>query len=653
MGYYSIFYESIRELIMKWRLNKKVGISVGVTLIALFSISILSYAETKYPSYVLPYLEKTDLFSDAIRWVTWWIVTQLHTLNTYLEDSLDQIVSVSHSYLTSSGINQLFQSTKPIYLAFLGIVIVFVVGRSMLHFSYEPLKKFFTSSVLIVGCLLAFDGIIDLSYNLTNLSIQIINQDDEELNTMSADLILNQLVDVEYLMNNPNCLKEDKCHQLNQTSLGYLTLKEHADKKSFGVFPTYDPNQNEWKDEELYNGFLLTSIGAEYIYRYQLEDSLLLICQLIVLILAYVLSAVKFAKLVFELGFKKVIAFGVGILDLGTGVRFKKMMTSLICSFILMYIVILSIQCYGLGVTWISNLTGVNGYVKLILQIGALLLLLDGPKIVEMLIGMDAGISTDGLQAMHYGTSLVRNVSDLSKGTGAVPSGMMGLGGGIASWGYEQFKQSNPNELVENKLQQEQQDGKEKSFEEGQNSMEVPTERPMDGTMETPGVAERGQMGDSMEVPTERPMDGISENLGAVNPGQASDSMEVPTERSMDGISENLGAVNPGQARDSMEVPMERSASGLNELSSQPQPSTMKEVIESSRVGQLATQTMDKGKQAVKKVDQTLDRGVNQLNHLTDSSYDWVRKQSVSTTQQVVNRLDELIGFPPNERKDK
>lgn len=74
-------------------------------------------------------------------------------------------------------------------------------------------------------------------------------------------------------------------HQLNQTSLGYLTFKEHADKESFGVFPTYDPNKNEWKDEELYNGFLLTSIGAEHIYRYQLTDSFLLICQLIVLIL--------------------------------------------------------------------------------------------------------------------------------------------------------------------------------------------------------------------------------------------------------------------------------------------------------------------------------------------------------------------------------
>ena len=631
---------------MKWRLNKKVGVSVGATLIALFSISILSYAGTKYPNHVLPFLEKTDLFSDVIRWLTWWIVTQLHTLNTYLEDSLNQIVNVSHNFLTSSGINQLFQSTKPIYLSFLGIVICLVVGRSMLHFSYEPLKKFFTSSVLIVGCLLAFDGIIDLSYNLTNLSIQIINQEDETLNNMSADLILNQLVDVEYLINNPNCLNEDKCHQLNQTSLGYLTFKEHADKESFGVFPTYDPNKNEWKDEELYNGFLLTSIGAEHIYRYQLTDSFLLICQLIVLILAYVLSAVKFAKLVFELGFKKVIAFGVGILDLGTGVRFKKMMTSLICSFILMYIVILSIQCYGLGVTWISNLTGVNGYVKLILQLGALLLLLDGPKIVEMLIGMDAGISTDGLQAMHYGTSLVRNVSDLSKGVGSIVSSAYDLGKNTGKWGYDQYQQSNPKDLVDKQLEQEQQDGKKQAFEDGQNPVEVPTERSMDGMMETPGAVRPGQVSDSVEVPTERPMEGISENLGAVRPGQASDSMEVSTNRSMNGMATTPGVIERSQANDSMEVPTERS-------SSQPQSSTMKEVIQSSCVGQLATQTVDKGKQAVKKVDQTLERGVNQLNHLTDSSYDWVRKQSVSTTQQVVNKLDELIEFPPNERKDK
>ena len=141
-------------------------------------------------------------------------------------------------------------------------------------------------------------------------------------------------------------------------------------------------------------------------------------------------------------------------------------------------------------------------------------------------------------------------------------------------------------------------------------------------------------------------MEGISENLGAVRPGQASDSMEVSTNRSMNGMATTPGVIERSQANDSMEVPTERS-------SSQPQSSTMKEVIQSSCVGQLATQTVDKGKQAVKKVDQTLERGVNQLNHLTDSSYDWVRKQSVSTTQQVVNKLDELIEFPPNERKDK
>jgi len=172
-----------------------------------------------------------------------------------------------------------------------------------------------------------------------------------------------------------------------------------------------------------------TKIGQEAYFRYKLNWGTIF-ATLAILGFVLAITVVKVARVMYELAFHGIAVMFVASTDLNGGQRIKKMITEIVSSFAVLFVMVLILKLYTYFTSWALDMKSDIGWIPYILvMIAGAWAVIDAPDIVTRILGIDAGLRS-GWQAMTGAYAGARMAGGGTKGIGSM---IGGAGSAVAS----------------------------------------------------------------------------------------------------------------------------------------------------------------------------------------------------------------------------
>lgn len=410
------------------------------------------------------YLNVANIFTDSFRWLGWVMVQGITAMVDGLEKVTDEILLIK-KFFQNPEVLAFVDSIRPFLYILLALNLMYV--GYLLIFQKKFDREGIAINLFIALAVVALLGTgMEKANEFTDEAIKVAKTDHlyeiEDNASLSDTIIQRNVTDLVMFdkngwskteLDSPNDFPPSKAKNIDikqrftkdnlnevdiklsseseEISKHHLVLGEGgADKVS-----KFDQSGLEWNNE--------------YYYRYHV-DWFTLIVTLFVIGFTLFSIAYKLARLAFELTFNYVLAIIVAPVDIHDGQKTKKILQSILNTFIVIILIFLSMKVYMIGTNYIAD--QLSGLAYLIALIAFSVAVIDGPNIVERLFGIDAGLKSGwGVLAGAYtgarmisGTTkslnhMVKNIGNkgnstignsINKGKGEVNS--KGSGGGNA-----------------------------------------------------------------------------------------------------------------------------------------------------------------------------------------------------------------------------
>nr|WP_214811900.1 hypothetical protein [Exiguobacterium sp. s127] len=189
--------------------------------------------------------------------------------------------------------------------------------------------------------------------------------------------------------------QKEKMNNIPESLVKNLRVNEVFNQNDFALSDTgikLSESFVMWDGKEAVLGELDQS-GVEwnnqYYYRYH-PNWLTILVTLGVVGFTLFSIAYKLARLSFELAFNYVLAILIAPADLHSGQKTKKVIQSILNTFLVIILIFVSIKIYTIGTAYLADT--LDGLAYLIALIAFSAALIDGPNMVERLFGIDAGL---------------------------------------------------------------------------------------------------------------------------------------------------------------------------------------------------------------------------------------------------------------------
>lgn len=387
---------------------------------------------------IISILQNTDWFTLSspvnyiLRWLGWKILTLLANVSNTIESIVNEIYSLN-GFFNSEQMNNFIDEMMPIIwvilaisLAFLGLKIIF--DR---EFKVNTVIKNFAVAVSIV-VLLPMG--MDHMAKMTSVATDGLKTEYK----FSANKVLkDNLYDLYYLdsQNFKNKTSKNNIPVDNITSSS-IDINEEIDsgevenKDVFSSKLSTDSSGNISK-QELDSIFF--GLFSENYYRFNFKfwtPFITLLCTAFTLLI----SSIKIARIIFELGFVKLFGILNAFADITTGQKTKEIIRCIVSNFVVLFIISVLLKMYLMFSSWTSQSSSAT---QLVLLIGGSLAVIDGPNIIERVLGIDAGIKSGWsvIAAGYAGAKgLSETLSATSKMIGKTASVTGGVGAGLAGF---------------------------------------------------------------------------------------------------------------------------------------------------------------------------------------------------------------------------
>lgn len=405
-----------------------------------------------------PFFKIGNVISDFLRWILWALVSILCNLSDGVEKIVNKIYSLNN-FFNKSEIQQIIDKFKPALWVVLTISVLYIGYKLVIdrEFKGERIFQNFILSFMVILALPAFmvqmNKITSSAINVANEGIKV-----EEQTTTARSIIKDNIYDLKYLEKQGFKLSGDlndsktKTNNLNPENILRININStidrgFLDKEIFKKKIEIDENGKEQVVdlEKSFFGFI-----EEQYYRFNF-NFLTMIIMLICLIVTFVLTSIKIARIIIELGFKKVFAMMLAFGDISSGQKLKTVLKDILSSFGIIFATSILLKLYMVSTTWINTIDA-NILVKIIFIIASSLMVIDGPNIIERVLGIDAGIKSGwSLVAGAYtGAKTMSSIgSKLGNSMSAVAGGAKGVYDGFNSSTLEDesksLKDSNSN----------------------------------------------------------------------------------------------------------------------------------------------------------------------------------------------------------------
>ena len=397
-------------------------------------------------------LELGNVFESCIRWLGWGLVTLLAKLVNGIESTSNKVYTIN-GFFNSSEVSQLIDKYEPLVWTILAISIGILGFR--ITFNRQQNRNELPSnilfSVLVVVLLSTF---MTKMNEITKIAISSINNTNQSI---TDTLVKESLYDIYYLDDNGFNL-EGKKNNISADSIYNIDINEAIDTsevKDSDLFKKkiiFEENGDK-KLVKLEKGWF--SIDEMY-YRYNI-DFISVIISLGAIGVSFVCIMLKVIRLLFELAFNKFFITLLAFADISDGKRLKEMVKHIIYIFIVIFITAVLTNMYMLYNSWITrslvaNGLGNNGILKILFIVGGAIAVIDGPNLVERILGIDAGLKSSwgtlmagygvAKGALNSGKLLAGLVPKLGNGFAL---GMAGVGGAMSGMFEGKDKNNIPN----------------------------------------------------------------------------------------------------------------------------------------------------------------------------------------------------------------
>lgn len=358
-----------------------------------------------------PYFTIQYFFMDIIVWLSYAIIQFFKTIVDAAEALLDAVYSIN-GFIFSEEVISYIKTYQPILWVLFAFALV-VLGYTLI-IENEKRPKVFQNIVVAVLVLTALPVIVQQVSSFTFSAAQFARTDQtlassydggaSNIKTSDA-IIIGNTTDLVWCHNtgwenlqtddNPNGIKKP---WNNLTSIDQLDPmeklwahkggEEYADVEEFANHLTYDDNGNASLSDIEDSWF--GAIFIQVYYRYHV-DWLPTVLTLLFTGLALVFAAYKVARLIWELAVHQFLAQLFAASDLTSGQKIKEVLKSMGSIFLTIYLVSVILKFFLMGVQYVQS-TSLNGLVKAFIIVFFALAAIDGPNIIERILGVDAGI---------------------------------------------------------------------------------------------------------------------------------------------------------------------------------------------------------------------------------------------------------------------
>ena len=414
------------------------------------------------------FLIEDSLLLSGVRWFGWWIIKGLSSLVNTLEGAIRKVISLT-DFFDSPEITKLISDFKPAIFGFLALSLA-CVGL-FIFFSKKFDRKAVPTNILLatMAILLLPVGMSKLN-QLTQAGINVVYG---EFKSMANETIKNNIIDV-YKFDENNFTSKDVSpkNYISKEMITSIDINESIDKSQTKNEKVFENKVVPKKG----GGYELKRIDGmfkidNYYYRWKCNFWIIII-SLLATAGTLGLSILKIGRLIFELAFNKVFGIFMAYLDVASGQRLKKIVQRILTLFAVMFCMALMLKIYLIFTTWISSKN--LGVLEVIMMIVVSFAVIDGPNIVEEILGVDAGLSSAWkmIAGLYAGSKMG---SELAKGAGKAASGLakfmsgagekvaMGMAGGVGF--VTGSREGLKNGKLENQMDKKKADDKAKGAE--------------------------------------------------------------------------------------------------------------------------------------------------------------------------------------------
>lgn len=381
------------------------------------------------------WLQADSVFGYIVRVFVDLLIKGLYWLSSTMEKAVDTVLSLTSFYKESNEVNTAYQAMLLLGIGFLTIFVIFLGYKFWLGKNIE-IRSVFLNTLIIGASIVLLPTVFDFGLNIA----KDFNQDTKSLgqqsgvvsNSLSFNIVKDNIVDLLYAdqqdFPDMNQLKKNQMTQ-EQWDKGQIDLLENAEPEGF--FDSLFGDKEKLKHKDVFKNQLTVGTDGKlkavelnkksfpfwdtWYFRYGIK-SFTIISSLLVLSIAYGLSAMKLVRVSIELVVQKLIFPIVAFSDLETGQRLKGMWQDVAQSFLTIAMIGLNLRVFVIFQTWLGT-KNLNPILFFFVTLIAALVAVDGADTFKKHFGTDVGLKDEwrSFLGMYAGAKAVGAVGGLAK----------------------------------------------------------------------------------------------------------------------------------------------------------------------------------------------------------------------------------------------
>ncbi|MCY7967820.1 hypothetical protein MOB49_12030 [Bacillus haynesii] len=385
------------------------------------------------------YLSLTSIWTAPLRIIGWFIILGLAACVDGLSGGINEVYKLIN-FFDSDQVNDIITRFMPVIFSLSSLAIAFLGWKIIVQKKTEY-NKIVSSSLFAVTLFLVLPWGMQQASNLLTTSKDALDEDGKI--SVSTKIFQNNIIDVYKIdkadwsqkqlnkIKRPNNIESD-------TDVALLDITESVDTGGlWHSSPLSEDGQKilkkkvsdasgEKKLEDLQSRWIQED---EAYYRYAWHPWYMMF-ELVTIGIVLFMTMFRTVQMIMELGILKIFSIGTTLTDLESGQRNKRFLEKIRNTFIVMFAILLLLQCYILFTDFVGK-SDLSGPTKIVALIAAGILTIDGPAFIDEMFGIDAGMKSIGrsLVGLFAGAKTAQMGANLAKNTvGKTAKGLGNIG---------------------------------------------------------------------------------------------------------------------------------------------------------------------------------------------------------------------------------
>lgn len=361
-------------------------------------------------------LATNNLVSSAIRQIGWYLITKLVDITETVQNLYNKAFGFI-DMTTNSTINDFVVRFKPAFIAFTALALLYLGYILIMKHDKKPnIATNICIAILCVSCstfmfstLNGFahsfkSGVDSYKYN-GNSKAGVTIVDENMIDVLKAYKKYGTALKPSDYSKIRGGITEKKLGYFRINSvINYASKDLEGEENPFKYRLDADNPDGTIKTVENDNGWGINDgkdadFGNEFYYRYHFNWDNAFI-QLIAIIIVYIAMSYKCVRIAFELVVARLFAYLYSA-ELSGGEKIRKVLAFIRDSYILLCVTTICIKLYEVFTGFIHTYVGVN-LTACIFSLFLAFTVIDGPNLVEKLLGMDAGLKSSTARMLAF-----------------------------------------------------------------------------------------------------------------------------------------------------------------------------------------------------------------------------------------------------------